>query len=729
MLPLDQPMTLTPRSGRRIAVTRSCPSQDRIVQPEFLKPTRRRASSSSSASKRRSVSSMNGLMPFALSSPVCSTASSPSPTADRVGNKVDGYFPEVLAKDLERSSSAFSSRSLTSGAPDAQFSLEDVTPGPSSAWAHRSVSSPYHGASGRPLVPIQERNSVVDFLDYNDPSYDGSSTDLDSMSGTEVSRGHAGPSLSHREQSIITAATSLTSSCWQRSPRTSPASEAVRDHSWIEPDSEEDEPDISDNLPDENLASLSPRPPTPPESDDSAGSGDAAPSIPMSNYNNRFHRKSYSIGGEAPIAIPRRRPSGRRSQSTSQPAAAPSMSSSIQWHPAKVRSHSSSNSFHRPRASSLQTFGTHAQHGHRPSASRMNGLAQHPPTSIDTRSAIDSAHVGVHSDSDEESPAQNVKQVQNAVFIRPSPPPSPLPSVQSWLDGSTQPYTAQGQGDDLPRAVPLPPNVVETLRVSVTCFPETMLLTSSLTVETIRNYSKKVRQPSADLMTNLTPDMPGDGSRRSLWKRLVSSKRIPSTADRYRPQSANPSARMQSPSSASLAPPKQPWVSLQNIFGCASDYICDALWAHIVAYNYISALVPRTPPQTRSGGGRSSTANDSQKEEIPKKAASLLGLAASQDTGLGMDRMAKKLTSQLSWGLRTEGIMTSQSARSATYDNATRDIQAGLMRCIMRLIATAKLMAENGTTAEQTVEMETQNVDVLFVRSLCEIVRMAEEDL
>lgn len=726
MLPLDQHTTTTPQSGRRKADTRSCPSHDRIIQPEFLKPTRRRASSSSSTSKRRSVSSMNGLMPFALSSPACSTGSSPSPTVDRVGNKVDGYFPEVLAKDLERSSSAFSSRSLTSGAPDAQFSLEDGTPGPSSAWAHRSVSSPYHGVAGRPLVPIQERNSVVDFLDYNDTNYDGSSTDLDSMSGTEISKWQAAPSITHREQSIITAATSLTSSCWQPSPRNSPAFDATREHSWIEADSDEDESEMPEPLPEENLASLSPRPPTPPESDDSVGSGDAAPNVPMSRHNNRFHRKSYSIGGGAPIAIPRRRQSGRRSQSTSQPTVTYTPNANVRWHPAKAHSHSSPPSPCRARASSLQTAKARAD-SHCLSTSRVDGLAQHPPA-VDNRPSTEQRHIELYPDSDDDAPTSRPKHSSNAVFIRPSPPPSPLPSVQSWLNGSTQPYTAQGQGDDLPRAVPLPPNVVETLRVSVTCFPETMLLTSSLTIETIRNYSKKVRQPGADFLNTLTPDTPNESPRRSLWKRFVSNKRSPSTPDRYRPTSANTNAQLQSPSSSSLAPPK-PWVSLQNVFGCASDYICDALWAHIVAYNYISALVPRTPPQTRSGQGRVSTANDSQKEEIPKKAASLLGLAASQDMGAGMDRMARKLTSHLSWGLKTEGIMTEQSARSATYDNATRDIQAGLMRCIMRLIATAKLMAEDGSTADRTVEMETQNVDVLFTRSLCEIVRMAEEAL
>ena len=63
-------------------------------------------------------------------------------------------------------------------------------------------------------------------------------------------------------------------------------------------------------------------------------------------------------------------------------------------------------------------------------------------------------------------------------FIRPPPPASPLPSVESWLNSNAHSY-ATCHSDDVFRAVPLPPNVMETLRISVTCFPETMLLTST----------------------------------------------------------------------------------------------------------------------------------------------------------------------------------------------------------------------------------------------------------
>lgn len=107
----------------------------------------------------------------------------------------------------------------------------------------------------------------------------------------------------------------------------------------------------------------------------------------------------------------------------------------------------------------------------------------------------------------------------------PSPRPT-LRSVQSWLNSSLQPYPRSLAGDDVPKVVPLPPEAMETLRVLIACFPETMLLTKSLTIETIHTYSRKVRQPSLELLRSLpirspsleSPTFPG---RKSLWRNLV----------------------------------------------------------------------------------------------------------------------------------------------------------------------------------------------------------------
>ena len=674
-------------------------------------------------------------MPLTLSpaGSTTSTSSSPSLAEEQIGNRVDGYFPEILAQDLEISNSVFAARNMTAGPPESSLSADDNGQTMHSPWAHRSVSSPYHCLSGpgRPLGPIQERDSVVSFLnDDEHPNYDEYSTDPGSISGTDISRGPeaASASFHNREQSIITAATSLTSSSWMPSPKDSPPCDLARDHSWIDADSDEDEQEPHDDPAEENLAPLSPRPPTPPDSDNDAETRTPGrEQAPSSGRSGKLHRKSYSISGSMPVSPPRRRHSGRRSESANQRSASPSADSIRQSCSSKTRPRVASPPAGRPRASSMQNLQSHLI---RTTSSRKKPQNQLLRFTSDTRPGTEPARMDncdLGSD-DEDCPTRNRKEsTRSPVYIRPSPPPSPLPSVQSWLNGSAGPYTAQGPGDDLARAIPLPPNVVETLRVSIACFPETMLLTSSLTLETIRNYSKKVRQPSVDPMSsNLVPDPPGS-PRRSLWKRVVAYKRSATTnSERRSPYSpgSQEGTNLKSLSSASLEPPKA-WAPLKNVFGHCSDYICDALWAHIVAYNYISALVPRTvTPQRRPSQGRSSTGNDSHKDEIPKKAASLLGLG--QDRGTGVASVARKLGSQLSWALK-DGMVAEQSPRSAMYESATRDIQAGLMRCIMRLIATAKLMAEDETTEERVVEVETRGVDVLLTRSLCEIVRMAEE--
>ena len=720
MIPLDRAKASSSLPSRRITV-RSSSVDGLNTLPETLDPTRKRSSSvslaskrsssSSSASKRRSVSSMKGLMPLTLS-PSCSTSSSPSLVEERMANKVDGYFPEVLARDLELSNSVFASRNMTSGLPDPGLSPVGKgrfigTPGP-----HRFATATYHGSPGlvRSLGPIQERSSDVSNLDHQYTNYDDTSTDPESLSGTEISRGPVAPSMSFRERSIKTAATSLRSSNWIPSPKDSPPCDLVPEHSWIEPDSDDDEQDPCDSPNEDNLANLSPRPPTPPDSDnetEAAGREQGS----SSRYNRILHLKSHSLSGTTVVSPPPRRQSGRWSESGAQ---RPAWSPTEPVHPIyspTIRRHTDPPSDHRPRATSLQTFHNHI---HRfPSArSRASHLLWFPS---ERRPRTEPALSDAGLVADEANPVPHKRSFTKPISIQSSPPSSPLvPRVQSWLNGSTSPYTSQFPGDDLAKAVPLPPDVVETLRVSIACFPETMLLTSSLTVETIRNYSKKLRHPGADMMNNLVADSMGGSPRKSLWKRVVAYKRGSF------PNSATPGSNLKSSSSASLEAPKS-WAPLKNVFGCCSDYICDALWAHIVAYHYISALLPRIPARPRRG-----SVHDSQNEEIPKKAATLLGLAISRDMRANAEHVGRKSTSQLSWVVK-DSMVTEQSPRSVVYENTTRDIQAGLMRCIMRLIATAKLMSENGTTEDSVVEMETGEVDVLFTRSLCEIVRMAED--
>lgn len=645
---------------------------------------------------------MKGLMPLTLSP--AWTSSSPSLAGEELGHKVDGYFPELLAKDLDMSSSIFMMRNMTSGSPEPSLSSEDRTPEAAGTWSSRNTFSTL--GPRRSLGPIQERNSVSSFLDQyqQQPQYEESITDHDSISGTDISRGVGAPSIGICDNSTRTTATSLSSSTWSVSIKRMPS----REHSWIEPDSDEDEPE---EMVEGTISALSPRPPTPPDSDTSngaasKGSSDTLEMLPSRTYKRPAHRKSHSIASAAPASPISRRHSVR---STELSTRSPSHASRRTCRP---RADSSSPP-QRQRASSLQS--SHRQQ-------RSHRLPRTPIT-YDERpfTAISAPLMDADLPSDEEMlPTYMKKTTATFDFTRPSPPASPLPNVQSWLNRNGS-YGTPGSGEDLSRVVPLSADVVETLRVTIACFPETMLLSSSLTIETIRNYSRKVRHPTVELLGSLHPDPPGMSPRKPFWKRVVPSKRSSITHPK---SSSGATSHPRSSSSVSIPSEPKPWVSLKNVFGCCSDYICDALWAHIVAYNYISSIVPRTPARSLPSRGSTKSGpalgkDDMQKEDIPKKAATLLGLMSSPGQG---DRGAKRGAAP--WSLRTEA---DGSARMTPYDSATTDMQSGLMRCIRRLVATAKLMSEDGTCEDRAIEEEARDVDSLLVRSLCELVKVSEE--
>ncbi|KAF4122870.1 hypothetical protein GMORB2_7177 [Geosmithia morbida] len=664
---------------------------------------------------------MKGLMPLALSPSLSSTCSYSPVEENMVSNKVDGYFPEILARDLEKSSFAFESRSMTAGRPIPSLSIENTDT--KQVWPCHLTSSSHPAAPkpGKSLIPIQEQNSAVSFhRPWHTSKFNETSSEDDSMTEECMAKGSGERPISFNDQSIETAATSLGYSSRCTSPKEDPTCGHECRQSWIEADSDDDEPGMHIDALEENLAPLSPRPPTPPESESSRGCSTDSQELhqPLHQspiYRKNMHRKSHS---QQPPGNPLSSSQGHRN-SDGPPTTPP---------PDRRR-----------RASSLHTPTTWKT-SHRIDISHNRGDSQ-GSKSVAALGPTYMGDTGTATGEETVPPAGGGPKTRNRVFIRPSPPPSPLPSVESWLNGATLQYAAQCPGDEMAKAVPLPPDVVETLRVSVACFPETMLLSSSLTIETIRNYSKKVRQPNADPASNSSsssgsssgttmaaPEAPPDSPRRSLWKRVLPYKKSPAPG-RHRALLAGTHSDIKASISAPVEPSK-PWIPLGNIFVNCSDYILDALWAHILAYNYISALVPRPPPRRTSCRDQADDNND----EIPKKAASLLGLAISTDTFQqnqqdGDRTSGSKLLSPMPWGLVGDGMVADESPRAANHENTAKDIQAGLMRCIIRLIATAKLMTEDGSGQRRVVEMEARGVDVLFTRSLCEIVRVAEESV
>ncbi|KAG5984566.1 hypothetical protein E4U55_004222 [Claviceps digitariae] len=706
------------------------PSPTRSVSPLTL-------TSSSSSKGRRSVSSMKDLMPLALS-PSLSTfgrrSSSQSVTVDDGGvERLDDYLPELLARDLEMSSGVFASKDMTSGTP----SIASIPEEKGRARASKTLLySPYLAASARVQVldSIEERKSVVSFLDHHDPSLVEHHSDSASITSHGSSEGAAPPSFRHRG-SVVTTATSVGSThCNNRI--SSLAERDACECSWMDADSDGDERE-NELFQDYNAGSLYPRPPTPP----GPGAGirvraavrRANMPITWSRSSRTLHRKSHSVNGDTSTPASQRCSLGpplklpQRSSSVASLRAPPIMTyaESSLSQLLGTRTHGSSMKTVSTQALGIDTSSSNTLFTHHRSRDMSAGRSRIRDLSPTSYGYLDSDDEAMY------SPTTKRADKENSVFIRPPSPPQPLRSVQSWLNSSLQPCAWVSHGEDNARVVPLPPDVVENLRVSVACFPETMLLTSSLTMETIRSYAKKVRQPSMDCSSIMNGEiLLPESPRRSLWRKVVPHRRG-SQSSELRPSPIPYSSRHghgSVPGSSAFADMPKPWTPLKNVFGCCSDYICDALYAHIVAYNYISALVARNPVSHSVRGRRSTTsARDWQpQDDIPKKAASLLGLSAGSDISASMGRCSQRMGSPLSDWAR-DGTMRQRDTGPTAQDSALRVIQGGLLRCISRLLATAKLMAENGTGEDGVVEVETDETDMLFMRSLCEIVRMAED--
>ncbi|KHO01310.1 uncharacterized protein MAM_00311 [Metarhizium album ARSEF 1941] len=615
---------------------------------------------------------------------------------------------------------------MTAGAPQIASSVEERA---RSRGSRTAFYSPYLAASarGQSLDPIEERESTASFIDQEAelPEKDDLISESTPTTSHSSSDGAEPPEFRPRG-SVVTTATSLASLACRRN--SSPPADNQYEGSWIEADSD-GEDDADGNTEDYNVGSLSPRPPRQSCSGMSSPATESGSKINMPNFwivgHNLPHQKSHSVSGEFPRLHVRRQRSGK---SLDMPVRPRTMNG--------PRKESVADTF---KSGSLQTPCPDQCQGLK-TLRRMQPLrTSTADSSLPTRLVKKLSHEpainlatspasNACSAFDEEDlhPVANRGSTKpQADLVRPPTLPEPLQTVQSWLNSSLQPYPWASKSDEAARAVPLPPDAIETLRVSVVCFPETMLLTSSLTVETIRSYAKKMRHPMPEV-SSISGDASMQASRKSLWRKVVDYNKGPHPSNlKSTPRYSNV---QNADSSLSEVDAPKPWAPIKNVFYHCSDYICDALYAHIVSYNYISALIARNPvPLVSNGRANSMSSRDQhQQDDIPKKAASLLGLAASAEAAARMSQFTRPVSSPLGeWN--KEGIMTSSSSMPSSQDNALRVIQNGLLRCIARLVATAKLMAEDGAEEDGLADVEAEEADPLFMRCLCEIVRVVEE--
>ncbi|PHH66613.1 hypothetical protein CDD81_6450 [Ophiocordyceps australis] len=640
---------------------------------------------------------MKSLMPLTLSpSPsytsLWSSVSLEQPALERV----DDYFPELLARDLQRSTVA----SIPKG-------YADSSPCPDIKGRPRHECARAQSLDGLAECAAKlTRVSFADKIKHELRPDDSHSSDVESQSTAQTSLDTA-PSL-ERHESGLTASTSSLSVKWDGAQARLPSTgTGLYDSSWIDADSDYGSDDEEAKTGSPRAPSLTSAPPSRSQQPGCRASGQGV-----------VRRRSHSVSGGSSVPL---------------------------HHLADTARHI------RPRPASAHGLASCTQMPMSPPPRTSSQSHSSPLTScITPDSSTKSCRVLLSSPQSSPNHGSDGPDAHDAPLDKPAPK---MPPTNAWLAGALSPYPRWLQTDEMAKVVPLPPEAMETLRVSVACFPETMLLSSSLTIETIRTYSHKVRQPSLDLLANTplrnqSPDSsPLGSSRRSIWRKVVPHKRIgllPAPMLRRNFLSSHPS--IDSSSSTTLAP-AQPWEPLKSVFGYCSDYICDALYAHILAFNYISTLVTRSPAsspspcqspcplsssppppppltqpkQTCRSPGLATPM--SPRENIPKKAASLLGLASASDAAAaGLNRLTRRMATPLGNLSRLDVAPNQSQAALVTHEH----LLSGLMRCISQLMATAKLMSENGG-GQDIVKTEPGEVDFLLVRCLCEIVRMSED--
>ncbi|KAI1766260.1 hypothetical protein GGR53DRAFT_519075 [Hypoxylon sp. FL1150] len=667
-------------------------------------------------------------------------------------------LPELLAVDLEKSEEVFKSRQLTAGPPapalsddgsKRRYSLQD-----SSLSAGPSFYPPDIMSRAKSLHNVHEKQAQ--FLTIRHKLHRTNTNDSDSAS-SESSAGLIPPSIGTRDASVATAATSVASEKLgppnQLKLQTVLRVEKLAGESWMDLDNEEaTSPDRRYN----SMINI----PSPTQF--LALQGDLGESRSMS-LNAAVPRPILTSSLSAPMSPTSIKTSGSEDQSHTKiplthPTTFPQRRSSLQYKNYPVLpqinvSLSQPTSPSQPTPKQLGGDRSSPEVDMRPTASVSMLMHKVNMNDGDARTEVDL-------DANEAEPLSR----DNSRLPEIAPPGV---DVETWLESSVDnfPYYARTGGDGGHTPLPLPPEVIETLRVSIACFPDTMLQSSSLSIETIRSHSRKLRYktPSpASLYSDSPTSVDSEQLKQSKWKWL-SLKKQPSFPNQTppSPQRSGFSERQYSPS----WPRKPDWTAIQNLFPQGSDYLCDALYAHLVAYNYITSLCPRSAlvnPHSRPTS-KSSTASSelslslsldlrtsidmrssiSDGTGIPLKAASLLGLQDDPNAPIPEPPSSRcnTLRSKRSFfavpktGPSYESIRPMTSAGGFTArrptppdqtDQLLKDLRLGVARCISRLVATLRMSNGVSSTGIDNAKLKREE-DPDFMRALCEIVRLSEE--
>ncbi|KAI1379767.1 hypothetical protein F4677DRAFT_294346 [Hypoxylon crocopeplum] len=649
-------------------------------------------------------------------------------------------LPELLAVDLEASEDVFKSRQLTAGAPapaladdgsKRRYSLQD-----SSLSAVPSSHLLDIMSRAKSLQNVHEKHTH--FLAMRHESQQNNS-DSDTTS-SESSGGLVPPSIGTRDASIATAATSVTSERMEPPNQSKSAARAKKQagQSWMDLDVEEA---ISLDRRYNSMVDI----PSPTQY--LSLRGDLGESRSMSLNSTVLRPKLPGPPATSPAAI-MSSGNGIQQNHDKKPLACPT-------------------TFPKRRSS--------LQHRNYPVLPQIN-VSPSLPASSGQPLATGPDDAPSSPDRDMSSPVPPRTSPKEAnVNDEASQYPEIAPpgiDVESWLESAVDnfPYYAQTRADGGHAPLPLPPEVIDTLRVQIACFPETMLQCSSLSIETIRGHSRKLRY-KATSPASLYSESPlsmdsSDQAKQSKWKWLP-LKRQPSSPN----QTPSNPQRIGSVEGLNLRfspswPRKPDWTAIQNLFPKGSDYLWDALYAHLVAYNYITSMCPRSAlvnPISRPTSKSSTAASDislglsidlrtsldirastSDSNAIPQKAASLLGLQDDPNAPIPEPPSSRcnTLRSKRSFFAMPRSASYYESSRPPTStsnfgsrrpphsdhsEQILRDLRLGLARCISRLVATLRMANGGPATGTDGERQPKREEDPDFMRALCEIVRLSEE--
>lgn len=368
-------------------------------------------------------------------------------------------------------------------------------------------------------------------------------------------------------------------------------------------------------------------------------------------------------------------------------------------------------------------------------------------------------------------------------------PPPPLPVSSPIAMSPTSSVRVSG-------------HVLEALRINVQNFPETMLRTSSVTIDQIRDYSHKLKHSNATrqlapkresdehmmiVSNSLTPPTsPSLGRKGSLGNlKFVTSLR--GKFSRFNTTASASSITEQvevdwpplddvtGATTQCDAPPLRPIAArdaacvnaLRSILPHGTPYLLDALYAHIIAYNYIDSLCGSSPQPQQNGpvphlrtrpsqnfhlpSGVTSLADLMVQENVsdmvvrefqddvasvasrsmvPSKAASLLGIGSTN-----MSNTITPITGHVGGRENKLGKTSPPGASKGHYlesDAAMRSLREDIAHNIYRLVETVKSSSSSGgvdteEAQDGSIVPNGKRLDDMLMRALSELVRCYEE--